>query len=177
MTTTKLRYAPSSHALDQVSGRFNVETAQVAGWINAEMRNATYIQTQPNGAMVYESDVARFAIDKAGVTVITVTQLPSKLPVHTKVRQLVERQLRVAEAHHKRDSRALRIEHAKLGVEQAQLELNRELAKSPITKQQVTRKLAALAERVADVDLRQRRVDETLETERRAAKMYGVFGV
>lgn len=171
------RFHPSNHAVDQVHIRFGVEKADVHEWIRNEMKSAHYVITQPDGCLVYDSADARIIVTANAKTTVTVTPLPTALPVHAKVRELVARQLRLATARHRRDTRQLAIELARLNVEIAQLRLNQRLAKSPVAQAQIERKVAVVNVEVERVRTLVKRCDETLDTERRAAKMYGVKSV
>lgn len=169
------KWFPSTHAVDQVNIRFGVEKDAVHDWIRNEMRSAKYVMTKPGtGRMIYESADARIVVSDNGETTISVTPIMTSLPVHDKVRALVQRQLNVAEAAHKRQLRKLNIELARQDVLMAQLRLNKLNAKSPVAQAQIDRKLAVVQTTVDRINLRVRHADETLDTERRAAKMYGI---
>lgn len=171
------KYFPSTHAVDQLNVRFGVAKPQAHAWLATEMRKATYIQTQGDGRMVYETADARIIVSGDAATTISVTPLATALPVHDKVRTIVQRQLRLATARHRRDTRVLAISMARLDVTIAQLRLNQQLAKSPVAKAQIERKISLVNADIAQVALEMKRADEVLDTERRASKMYGVVSV
>ncbi|WP_298833822.1 hypothetical protein [uncultured Planococcus sp.] len=175
--TTPARYTPSTHAVDQVNIRFGVEKSNVHAWIIAEMAKATYVMSRPAGRLIYESADARIIVSENAATTISVTPMQDDLPVHDKVRALVQRQLTQAIAVHRKQTRAINIERARKDVAVAQLRLNQRLAKSPVAQTQIDRKIALVQAALDRLTLDQRRADEVLETERRAARMYGVVSV
>lgn len=101
----------------------------------------------------------------------------SRTPLSDKVTSFVSKELRKAETQFKRLSRRAEIEMAELGMELAQLALNKAKAKSPKVK-------AAIADRIRDKNALLSEISERVEREadqfnklKKGAEMYGAGDV
>src|SRR5699024_7681934 len=170
MTTKKMKYGVTTHAVERIRQYFDVKEYDAQAELNDMMRRAKYVHTQPDGRLVYKDDVKDVMIVVSETDKKIITLLPPKgkgddnggvvRAIHDKTNEfskglqtVLNRELRKAERLFTREFRKITEEIAVIGVEVAKLNWNKARARSPITQQQIADKVGELnreIERMAD---------------------------
>lgn len=183
---TSGKYNPSVHAVERIRQYFGIMEDGAKSFVNEAMRKAKYVTTQRDGNLVYkyEDKDAMIVVDDKTNVVITILP-PNGKGKHNKTDSLklsqdnvfisafqatIKRELTKARRIYIRETRSLAEEIAVLGVDIAQLTLNKARARSPITQGHIQRKIDELhAEAV-------RKDDEKVELEAQFRAMKSEVG-
>ncbi len=165
MTKRKLKYKPSVHAVERLREYFGVKEIHAVDFANDLMRDAQYVLTQDSGRLLYKNEEHDVMIvigphDKSIITVLpsqekrkeieqgekeTSKITPSDNVFLTTFRTTVKRELAKARRQFVREHRKLTEEIAVIGLDIAQLTLNKARARSPITQEQIARKISEIS--------------------------------
>lgn len=162
MTKAKrLRYKPTVHAVERIRQYFDVMEDEAKRFINGAMRNAKYVTTQRDGKIVYKTEEldAMVVVDDKTDVIITVLPPSGKGKRNnsepsfaiTKDNEFMEsfqtafkREVAKAKRLYTKEFRRMTEELAIIGLDIAQLTLNKARARSPITQDQITEKIRAM---------------------------------
>lgn len=172
MTRRKLKYKPTVHAIERFREYFGTKEIHAVDFANEFMRKSQYVVTQSDGRKIYKNEdydaMIVVADDNAIVTVLppagkgernkSVTAVKEVLPEEPEVKPAdiknneflasfqatVKRELAKAQRQFTREYRKLTEEIAIVGIDIAQLALNRARARSPITQKQITEKISEI---------------------------------
>lgn len=165
MTRRKLKYRPAGHAIERLREYFGVKEIHALDFANDTMDKAQFVTSQTDGRRIYKNDeldvmivVAedntiitylpapekRREIERTGKP-LTVQVSPKEIPTDnvflTSFQAVVKRELSKARRLYIREYRRLTEEIAVIGVDIAQLTLNKARARSPITQEHIQRKI------------------------------------
>jgi len=171
MTTKTAQYTPTVHAIERFREYYGIKEVNAIDFANEIMADAHYIMKQPDGKRIYQNDEydSMIALDPKVDRIITV--LPSaekRKEIEGSVaktyssdnvflnafQSTVKRELSKARRQFVREYRRITEEIAVIGVDIAQLTLNKARARSPVTQGHIQRKiddLHAEAVRMDDV--------------------------
>lgn len=182
MTTTSTgRYNPSVHAVERIREYFGILEDSAKTFINETLRKAKYVTTQQDGNLVYKCDDKDAMIVVNAKSNIVITILPPNGKgkhnsgiVKTEVKTVysaegneflssfqatVKRELSKARRQFTRESRYLTESIAVLGLEIAQLTLNKARARSPVTQKHITKKVTLLSSEQARLGAKRRKLE------------------
>lgn len=164
MTKRKLKYKPSVHAVERLREYFGVKEIHAVDFVNDLMRDAQYVLTQDSGRLLYKNEEHDVMVvigphDKSIITVLpsqekrkeieqgeqeTPKIAPSDNVFLTTFRTTIKRELAKARRQFVREYRKLTEDIAVIGIEIAQLNLNKARARSPITQEQIASKISEI---------------------------------
>lgn len=176
------KYTPTLHAIERLKMRLGIDAAQASDWFNQAMKKAKYVVSQKHSGktqLVYEYAGFYLVIDDSNHAIITIKPAASNVsssPLTDKVTALVVRELRKAETQFKRLSRRADIELAEIGLELAQLALNKAKARSPKIQAVIEAKIDEKNAVVSEIKTRVEREADRLASLKKGADLYGVGG-
>lgn len=149
-----MKYNPSVHAVERIREYFDVQEDGAKRFINEAMRKSKYVTTQADGKLVYKNAEhdAMIVVNATSNTVVTV--LPPKgrgksnaytlqeTRFNGAITATIRREMAKARRAYVRETRRLSEEIAIIGLEIAQLTLNKARAKSPVTQRHISAKVA-----------------------------------
>lgn len=171
MTTRKLKYIPSTHAIERFREYFGTKEIHAVDFANDLMKSASFVVTQPDGRRLFKNEeydtmVVIGAKDNTIITVLPsqdkrkeITQPSEDLPnvvtvvkpkvngynaIIEKARVVIGREIAKARKQFTTESRKLTLTEAEIGVEIAQLTLNKARAKNPLTQASIDAKINEL---------------------------------
>ena len=179
MTRRKLKYRPAAHAIERLREYFGVKEIHALDFSNDVMQKAQFVTTQTDGRRLYKNDELDVMVVVAqDNTIITYLPAPEKrreiertgAPLSTETtpkpnglftgdnafltsfQTVIQRELTKAQRQFTREYRKLAESIAVIGLEIAQLTLNKARARSPITQGHIQRKIDELHAQAVRMD-------------------------
>lgn len=167
MTLRKLKYKPSVHAVERMREYLGIKEIHAVDFANELMVDAQFVLRQDSGRRLFKNDKHDVMIVLDAVKNTLITILPSQEkrkeiaepaqikeetpaveagnnPVINAARSTVQRELTKARRLFTRETRALKLEIAEIGVEIAQAVVNKVRCKHPATQAIIQRNIDAL---------------------------------
>ena len=124
---TKLKYQPTTHAVERASLRYGIAPEKASEWFNDLMRKSKYIASNGKNGLVYQADDIRIVVDGITNAIITVyDELSADF-----LKPTLERELRKLKREYTRAIRKLEIEYAEALKEIGEMAVNRARARNP----------------------------------------------
>lgn len=172
MTLRKLKYKPSTHAIERFREYFNVKEFNAVDFANDLMQGAKFVVTQPDGRRLFKNEAYDVMIVIGGKNNTIITVLPSqdnrkeieqtgapivakptpaikpKATTHTNAiiaaaHATIQRELAKARRSFTSEIRKLKIEQAELGVEIAKATVNKVRCMAPHTQALIQERIDA----------------------------------
>ena len=163
MTLRKLKYKPSVHAVERMREYLGIKEIHAVDFANKLMVDAQFVLRQDSGRRLFKNDKhdVMIVLDAVKNTLITIlpsqekrkeiaepTQVKEETavnnPVISAARATIQRELAKARRLFTRETRALKLEIAEIGVEIAQAVVNKVRCKNPSTQAIIQRNIDAL---------------------------------
>lgn len=171
MAQRKLKYLPSTHAIERFREYFGTKEIHAVDFANDLMKSASFVVTQPDGRRIFKNDeydtmVVLASKDNTIITVLPsqdkrkeLTQPTEESPIVTievkpkvagynaiieKAREVIVREIAKASRQFTKEYRELNIEQAELSVEIAQSTVKKFRCKAPHTQLIIQERIDAL---------------------------------